>query len=60
MLRDGVDKYETVDVYLQQQWVALEQREDDVRLQVKDLNKGNVQKIDARYIWACDGAASPT
>ena len=60
MLRGGVDKYETVDVYLQQQLVDLEQREDDVRLQVKDLNKGNVQKIDARYIWACDGAASPT
>lgn len=45
--------------WLGHEFEALEQAEDAVYLQVRDLQNDVVKQVQARYVVACDGAASP-
>lgn len=57
-LRDAVARRDSVEVRLQQEVVGLDERDDHVVLQVRDLVAGETREIGARYVVGCDGANS--
>ncbi len=57
-LRAGVDRLDDVDVHLAHEVVAFEQNDDDVRVHVRDVERGDVRVVRARYLVAADGARS--
>lgn len=58
-LRQGLKRFESVDVRLEHEVHSTVQQKDHVRLTVQDLQRGAEYGISARYVWACDGAGSP-
>jgi len=58
VLRDGVARLPNADVRLRREVVAIEPARDDVRLDVRDLDRGVVEPVRARYVAGCDGARS--
>lgn len=58
-LREGVARFDNVQTLLEHEFVALEQSEGEVRVQVKRLSDGASLALRARYVIAADGARSP-
>lgn len=58
-LRQGVTRFEQVQVFLAHEFLSLAQTEDHVVAKVRRLEDGAVLEMQARYVIACDGARSP-
>jgi len=58
VLRKGLERYPQVQVRTRHEVTAIEDGHDFATLQVKDLQSGNVQAMQARYVIGCDGARS--
>lgn len=58
-LRVGVDRFDHVDVLLDHRFLRFDASEDEVRVQVRDLEKDRDLELAANYLIACDGAGSP-
>ncbi|MEM7034733.1 MAG: bifunctional 3-(3-hydroxy-phenyl)propionate/3-hydroxycinnamic acid hydroxylase [Chloroflexota bacterium] len=57
-LRDGVTRFDHVDVCLSVEVQQVEQDDAEVRLQVQDIANQTTQTIRAKYVIGCDGARS--
>ena len=60
VLREGVQRYPTVDVRLRTEVVGQVQDADGVELTLKDLDADAVSRARARYVIAADGGSSPS
>jgi 3-(3-hydroxy-phenyl)propionate hydroxylase len=60
VLRDGVERFATVDVLLQHECLRLHPETDRVELMVADLRTDTLKRLQARYVVAADGGSSPT
>ena len=58
VLRAGLQRYPQVQVRTRHEVMAIEDGQDFATLQVKDLDSGKVQAMQARYVVGCDGARS--
>ncbi|OYU32229.1 MAG: hypothetical protein CFE39_04595 [Comamonadaceae bacterium PBBC2] len=58
VLRDGLKRYPQVQVRTSHEVTSLEDGAELATLQVKDLQSGNTQAVQARYVIGCDGARS--
>jgi 3-(3-hydroxy-phenyl)propionate hydroxylase len=58
VLRDGLKRYPQVQVHTSHEVTSLEDGAELATLQVKDLQSGNTQAVQARYVIGCDGARS--
>ncbi len=58
VLRAGLQRYPQVQVRTRHEVTAIEDGQDFATLQVKDLDSGKVQAMQARYVVGCDGARS--
>jgi 3-(3-hydroxy-phenyl)propionate hydroxylase len=58
VLRAGLQRYPQVQVRTRHEVMAIEDGQDFATLQVKDLDSGKVQAVQARYVVGCDGARS--
>ena len=58
VLRAGLQRYPQVQVRTRHEVTAVEDGQDFATLQVKDLDSGKVQAMQARYVVGCDGARS--
>ena len=58
VLRDGLKRYPQVQVRTSHEVTSLEDGAELATLQVKDLQSGNTQAVQARYVVGCDGARS--
>jgi len=58
VLRAGLQRYPQVQVRTRREVTAIEDGQDFATLQVKDLDSGKVQAMQARYVVGCDGARS--
>lgn len=57
-LRDAAAKRECVEVHLEHEVLSLDERDDRVALEVRDLRTGGVRAVEARMVVGCDGANS--
>lgn len=58
VLRDGLKRYPQVQVRTSHEVTSLEDGAELATLQVKDLQSGNTQAVQAHYVVGCDGARS--
>ncbi len=58
VLRDGLKRYPQVQVRTSHEVTSLEDGAELATLQVKDLQSGHTQAVQARYVVGCDGARS--
>jgi 3-(3-hydroxy-phenyl)propionate hydroxylase len=58
LLRQGLERYPSVDVRLRHELERLEQEADGVTLQVRDRASDTVAQFSASYVVGCDGARS--
>ena len=59
-LRDGLRRFQNVDVRYEHEVLAFEQRGDRVDLTVRDLQTGTEHIVHARYVLGADGGRSTT
>jgi 3-(3-hydroxy-phenyl)propionate hydroxylase len=59
VLRKGAARYANVDIRLEHEMLAIGQDAAEARLAIKNLASGEQMTARARYVIACDGAASP-
>ena len=57
-LRGAAARRESVRVHLEHEVVGLDERDDDVLLEVRDTESGATRPVQARYVVGCDGANS--
>jgi len=60
VLRDGVERFENVEVLLEHECVRVSQDADGVDLTMIDLAADTLRHAHARYVIAADGGSSPT
>lgn len=60
VLREGVARFDRVDVLLEHECLRVTQRGDHVELLVADLTKDALTRLRATYVIAADGGSSPT
>lgn len=60
VLRDGLSRYPSVQVFVRHEVTAIEDGADHAALQVRDLRTGQTRDVLARYVVGCDGARSLT
>ena len=58
VLRQGVQRFECVQVHTQHEVTAIEENDDCVRLVVQNLQTNSSSIVQARYVVGCDGARS--
>lgn len=58
-LRRGVARHSNVQVFLEHEFLSLDQDNAGVQVQVRDLADARTVTLRARYVIACDGARSP-
>lgn len=58
VLREGLARWDSVDVRLRHDVFAMTDRGNQVTVHVEDLSRGSTYDIDARYVVGCDGARS--
>lgn len=59
VLRQGAGSRPTVTIALEHEVTALEDLDDSVRISVTDIKNQSQHSVNARYVFACDGASSP-
>ena len=59
VLREGVNRYPSVDVRLEREAGAFRELADGVEIAVTDLRDGTASAVRGRYLLACDGGSSP-
>ena len=59
VLREGVNRYPSVDVRLEREAGAFRELADGVEIAVTDLRDGTASVVRGRYLLACDGGSSP-
>ncbi|MBJ8343840.1 bifunctional 3-(3-hydroxy-phenyl)propionate/3-hydroxycinnamic acid hydroxylase [Antrihabitans sp. YC2-6] len=59
VLRDGVDRYKTVDILLRHECMRVHQDADGVELLIADLRADTVKRLRATYVIAAEGGSSP-
>lgn len=57
-LRSKAESHPSVDVFLEHEVTALEERDDRVTLTVRDLRDGSTRKVRGAFVVGCDGANS--
>ena len=60
VLRDGLDRFDHVELRLGTELVSLYQDDDRVHLVLRDMATGQSYPVRARYVLGCDGARSTT
>ena len=58
-LRNGIERFNSVDVRLEHHLYSISQDDNYVQLSVRDLQSELEYELSTRYLWACDGAGSP-
>lgn len=58
VLREGVRRFEKVQIRLQHEVMEILPGPEQVALQVRDLRSGQLQTVHARYVVGCDGGRS--
>jgi 3-(3-hydroxy-phenyl)propionate hydroxylase len=58
VLREGVDRFASVDVRLRCEAFALDEFADHVRVRYENIAVGELAQLTARYVVGCDGARS--
>ncbi len=59
-LRAGAEARETVEVLTRHEATNVSQTPEAATVTIKDLDGGGTFEVDAKYVFACDGASSPT
>lgn len=60
VLREGVDRFDNVEVLVSHECLRVLNTGDDVELMLADLTADSVKRIRASYVIAADGGSSPT
>lgn len=58
LLRENAESFDTVEVYLQRQVVALQENTDHILIRASHVETGTTETYSARYVVGCDGARS--
>jgi 3-(3-hydroxy-phenyl)propionate hydroxylase len=60
VLREGVDRFPSVEVLLEHECLRVVNGESSVELMLADLRTDTFKRVRASYVIACDGGSSPT
>jgi 3-(3-hydroxy-phenyl)propionate hydroxylase len=60
VLRDGVKRFASVDVLLENECLRVRPQDDRVELMLADLRTDTLKRVRASYVIAADGGSSPT
>jgi 3-(3-hydroxy-phenyl)propionate hydroxylase len=60
VLRDGVERFQGVDVLLEHECLRVHPKGDAVELMLADLSTGTFKRLHASFVIAADGGSSPT
>jgi 3-(3-hydroxy-phenyl)propionate hydroxylase len=60
VLREGVERYDNVEVRYEREMTTLVQDEHGVTVETKNLATGETESIRVKYVLACDGGSSHT